>query len=262
MRISLQGIDRQSAVWLGFFGLVLAAWFALFLMQPSLDLPDGWQAIGIDYLASLCRPAADAGPLGLMAMWSLMSLAMMAPTTVPALKTYMDLTHTNGATSAGLAALLGAYLLVWIGFSGAAATLQSAFDARGLLDPLGRSTEWMLSAGLLALAGVYQFSSLKEACLNQCQSPLMFFMNHWKDGASGAFGLGLRLGAICLGCCWALMLLAFVAGTMNLAFMGLAMVLMTLEKLPQAGRHLTAPVGCALLIGAILIVLNQMIKII
>jgi predicted metal-binding membrane protein len=260
VQIALHLVDRRQAAWIAFFVAVLGAWAALFLMQPDLDLPAGWQALGLDYLASLCRPAADTSLAGLIAMWGLMSLAMMAPTVAPALKTYLDLTHTQGATITGFSALLAGYLLVWIGFSVPAALLQAALDTHGWLDPFGRSSEVYLTAGLLALAGAYQFSRLKEACLNQCQSPLMFFMGKWQDGLSGAFRMGLHLGAICLGCCWALMLLAFVAGTMNLAFMGLAMVLMTFEKLPQLGRYLTVPVGFALLGSAAAILIIELIK--
>lgn len=260
MQITLHLLDRRQAAWIAFFVAILGAWMLLFLMQPGLDLPMGWQALGLDYLASLCRPAAETGLPGLIAMWGLMSLAMMGPTIAPALKTYLDLTHTQGATMAGFSALLAGYLLVWIGFSIPAATLQAALDTQGWLDPLGRSSEIYLTAGLLALAGAYQFSKLKEACLKQCQSPLLFFMGKWRDGLTGAFRMGLHLGAVCLGCCWALMLLAFVAGTMNLAFMGLAMVLMTFEKLPQIGRYLTVPVGFALLGAAGMILITELIK--
>ena len=96
------------------------------------------------------------------------------------------------------------------------------------------------------LAGAYQFSALKAACLTLCRAPLAFFMTHW---AEGPWRNGLRLGAVCLGCCWALMLLAFVGGVMNLAFMAVAMVLMALEKLPAIGRHVTRPLGGALMVS-------------
>jgi predicted metal-binding membrane protein len=260
VQITLQLVDRRQAAWIAFFAAVLGAWTALFLMQPNLDLPAGWQTPGLDYLASLCRPAAETDLAGLIAMWGLMSLAMMAPTIAPALKTYLDLTYTNGASLSGFSALLTGYILVWTGFSVPAALLQAVLDTQGWLDPFGRSSEVFLTAALLALVGVYQFSRLKEACLNQCQSPLMFFMGKWQDGITGAFRMGLQLGAVCLGCCWALMLLAFVAGTMNLAFMGLAMVLMTLEKLPQVGRYLTAPAGLALLGAALLTLVTELTK--
>lgn len=245
----------RQLVWGLFFASILAAWGLLFVMQPGLDLPAGWQELGPDYLASLCRSTAGTvGYAPVLAMWTLMALAMMAPTTVPALKTYTDLGHAGAASGTGLAALIGGYLLVWLGFSAFGAAAQVFLSGFGLIDPLGRSTATFLNAGLLAIAGAYQFSRLKQACLNSCQSPMMFFMAHWRPGATGALRMGLRLGAVCLGCCWALMLLAFVAGTMNLAFMGLAMALMAIEKMPVVGRFLTIPVGIALLVGAALTV--------
>jgi predicted metal-binding membrane protein len=245
----------RQLVWGLFYASILAAWGLLFAMQPGLDLPDGWQDLGADYLTSLCRSTAGtAGYAPVLAMWALMALAMMAPTSIPALKTYTDLGHAGAASASGLAALIGGYLLVWLGFSAFGAAAQVFLSGFGLIDPQGRSTAAVLNAALLATAGAYQFSRLKQACLNSCQSPMMFFMAHWRPGAAGAFHMGLRLGAVCLGCCWALMLLAFVAGTMNLAFMGLAMVLMALEKMPVVGRTLTVPVGIALLAGAALTV--------
>ena len=107
--------------------------------------------------------------------------------------------------------------------SAAAAALQVALFQLGLIGALGQSLSVPLTMALLIGAGVYQFSPLKDACLSRCRAPLTFFMQHWDEGP---FRNGLRLGADCLGCCWALMLLGFVGGTMNLAFMGLAMVLM------------------------------------
>jgi predicted metal-binding membrane protein len=104
-----------------------------------------------------------------------------------------------------------------------------------------------VSALLLALAGLYQFSTLKEACLNKCRAPLTFFMAHWDEGA---LRNGLRLGLVCLGCCWALMALGFVGGVMNLAFMGLATVVLVVEKLPGLGRWVTRPLGVVLLASA------------
>ena len=116
-----------------------------------------------------------------------------------------------------------------------------------LVSGFGDSRSVWLSVALLAIAGGYQFSALKEACLSKCRAPLTFFMQHWGESP---LSMGLRLGATCLGCCWALMLLAFVGGVMSLAFMGLATLIMTLEKLPDIGRWLSRPLGVALLGGA------------
>lgn len=226
--------------WVALFGAALGLWLLLFLMalaQDDLAAVRGWTLI-----EAICSvtPGAAGVPTA-FAMWLLMSAAMMAPTALPAFATYEDLPGTDAS---GLGALLSGYLIVWAGFAGAAAVLQVALAGAGLIGASGQSLSVWLTAFLLLLAGVYQFTPLKEACLARCRAPLAFFMTHWTDGA---FRNGLRLGADCLGCCWALMLLAFVGGTMNLAFMGLAMVLMTFEKLPDMGRHITKPLGYGLI---------------
>jgi predicted metal-binding membrane protein len=148
----------------------------------------------------------------------------------------------------GSARSLVGYLLVWGGFSVLAAGVQMALTQAGALTIFGDSRSAALSGGLLILAGLYQFSALKEACLSKCRAPLTFFMQHWGEGA---FRNGLRLGVVCLGCCWALMLLAFVGGVMNLAFMGIATLVMALEKLTWIGAVITRPLGGLLIAGGI-----------
>jgi predicted metal-binding membrane protein len=257
MKTIMRLMPGQSVVWLMFFASVLAAWSTLFALQAPDPGAVSWDTSGTAFLWSLCSgTVADAGYPTAFLMWSLMALAMMAPTAFPAFRTYQDLTHASAANALSLATLIAGYLAVWLGFSTIAAVLQVQLAAQGFVDAAGRSTSIALNGALLLVAGLYQFSTLKEACLSACQSPMTFFLGHWRPGVSGAFRLGLRLGAVCLGCCWALMLLAFVAGTMNLAFMGLAMVLMTLEKLPQIGTQLGAPLGVFLLLaGATVIAL-------
>ena len=225
--------------WLALFGGGLVLWALLFLM--ALTEAGAWSG-GAAFIEAICSVTpGEAGFFPAALMWLLMSAAMMAPTALPAFATYDDL---PGTEPMGLLRLLAGYLLVWAAFALVAAGLQVAFASADLIGQLGESRSPWLTAALFALAGSYQFSTLKDACLSRCRAPLTFFMAHWDEGA---FRNGLRLGADCLGCCWALMLLAFVGGTMNLAFMGLAMVLMTLEKLPDIGRHVTKPLGYGLL---------------
>ncbi|MCK7614342.1 DUF2182 domain-containing protein [Roseibium sediminicola] len=252
-------LTGQRGLWLAFYGSVLAAWGALFAMQAQL--PAALSVDGLGYFLSLCRTtAADAGFVSALIMWSLMALAMMAPTAFPAFRTYAQLNRTAGSGSPPLIALFAGYMTVWLGFAVLAAFLQVRLAEFGLVSTFGQSISAPLNGVLLLLAGAYQFSALKEACLNACQSPMTFFFSHWQPGAKGGAKLGLRLGAVCLGCCWALMLLAFVAGTMNLAFMGLAMVLMSLEKLPAIGARLTAPLGVFLILaGAVVLLLSAFI---
>jgi predicted metal-binding membrane protein len=232
--------------WLALYGGILVAWTALYVMALPADLREAGAIYGAEFLRSLCIVSPDAaGYAGLVAMWLLMSAAMMAPTVLPALATYDEL---GARAQTRFGALIGGYLLVWGGFSVLAAGVQMALTQAGALTIFGDSRSAALSGGLLILAGLYQFSALKEACLSKCRAPLTFFMAHWGEGA---FRNGLRLGGVCLGWCWALMLLAFVGGVMNLAFMGLATLVMALEKLTWIGAVITRPLGGLLIAGGI-----------
>lgn len=224
--------------WIVLFGMILLAWFALFLMAVPDDMRSLSRIYGTDFWASLCVVTPDVGGFTrLFAMWALMSAAMMAPTALPAFATYEDLGHT---THTKFAPLVIGYTIVWLGYSAIAAGVQIVLFQFGLIDAFGTSLSNGLSAILLIVAGAYQFSPIKEACSSKCRMPLSFFMQHFEEGP---LRNGLRLGLICLGCCWALMALAFVGGVMNLAFMGLATILMILEKMPDLGRYLTKPLG-------------------
>ena len=238
--------------WLALFGLILVAWVVLYAMSIPAELRAAGRVYGSGFWADLCNLTPDAAGFARMAlMWALMSAAMMAPTALPAFATYEDLSHSGADTR--FSALVIGYLTIWLGFSLLAAATQLVLLRAGLLDPFGSSASAALSAGLLAMAGAYQFTPLKDACLSKCRAPMTFFLQHWEEGP---FRNGLRLGAVCLGCCWALMMLAFVGGVMNVAFMGLATLLMALEKLPDIGRWLTRPLGVALLAAAVVVAAN------
>ncbi|MEM9013202.1 MAG: DUF2182 domain-containing protein [Pseudomonadota bacterium] len=238
--------DARGLAWLSFFVVVLAAWAALLAMAATAP-----SEIERTFWAAICGVGADEAGFGVtFAMWALMVAAMMAPSVLPALRTYDDLIAAGAGRRSGFTALIGGYLLVWFGYAVLGAALQRSFAAFGMIDGDGRLIGATISAALLALAGLYQFSQLKSVCAQQCRAPFLFFMEHWQPGARGGLMLGLRLGLICAGCCWALMLLAFVGGTMSLLWMGLATVLMTVEKLPDYGAPLTRPLGFALLVAA------------
>ncbi len=107
-----------------------------------------------------------------------------------------------------------------------------------------------LSAAVLAAAGLYQFSALKQACLAQCRGPVQFLTRHWRDGRAGAFLLGARHGAFCVGCCWLLMALLFVGGIMNLAWIAALSLLVLAEKTAPAGPLIGRLSGFVLLAWA------------
>lgn len=246
MQLVWHKLNGASWRWLGFYAFVMAAWLLLFAMAYQPERAALASIYGAEFWASICAVnASDAGFGQVFLMWALMSAAMMAPTFVPTLKTYEDLSAARIGSATGFAWLLGGYVSVWLGFSALAAALQFAAAQSGLMieDQLASRG---LSAALLLGAGAYQFTQLKESCLSQCRAPLMFFMQHWDRGP---LRNGVRLGLVCIGCCWALMLLGFVGGTMNLLWMGGATLLMTLEKLPEIGRVITRPLGAMLILA-------------
>lgn len=232
--------------WIAIYGAILAAWAAVWAGTGTAEA-EAW-------LLALCGPdAAGAGWPALFAMWALMGAAMMLPTALPALVDYRSLAETAAARGgearpeASVVALAAGYLAVWLGFALIAASLQLALSLVGIADVAGGPGSLWVAALLCLLAGAYQFSPLKAACLSRCRAPLAQFIGRWRPGPAPAFGFGLRLGADCLGCCWALMAIGLAGGLHSVGWMGLATLLMALEKLPTVGRPVTPALGLVLL---------------
>ena len=134
--------------------------------------------------------------------------------------------------------LLG-YLVVWSVFSAVATIVQWHLHERALLTSMMVSASPLLSGATLTAAGLFQLTPLKHTCLKHCRSPLGFLVTDWRDGAWGAFLMGLQHGSYCLGCCWLLMTLLFVAGVMNLVWLAVITIFVLLEKVAPAGMHLS-----------------------
>ena len=186
----------------------------------------------------------------LWAMWVVMMTAMMLPSATPLVLLYAGALRTRGVESAGrrIYALAGGYVLVWALFSLAATALQRALSVAFVLTPMMEPAAPWLAAAILAAAGLYQFSPLKHACLRVCRSPLAYLMQHWGSGkTASAFRLGLGHGAYCLGCCWAMMLLLFAGGVMNLAVIVTLTVWVIVEKLAPFGARTPKVTGAGLL---------------
>jgi len=192
----------------------------------------------------------------ILAMWLVMMIAMMLPSAAPVLLLFAGTQRGRAASgrSSTLVAFAAGYLLVWGGFSVTAAALQAFLQERMLLSSNLATTGAWLGAGVLALAGVYQLTPLKNACLIRCQSPLGFLLGQWRDGVRGALVMGVRHGAFCLGCCWALMALLFVGGVMNLAWVAALAVFVLAEKTLARGAWLSRVSGVALIAWAVWLV--------
>jgi predicted metal-binding membrane protein len=222
--------------------LTACGWIALALLAA--------QAGGF---AALCRPLRGdvIGEFVLaLPMWSAMILAMMLPTAGPMILTYAEIADTAARkreTVVSPLVLAGGYMVVWLGFALVAAALQAL-----LPRDLGAAGAY-LSGALFVGAGLYQFSSLKRACVTLCQRPFPFFFANWTTETIGVLRLGLRQGVYCLGCCAAMMLLMFAAGAMNIVWMAALGVVMTIEKLTTTTRitHVVGIVFVAIGIGFI-----------
>ena len=182
-----------------------------------------------------------------------MTLVMMSTTAVPVLQSLHSITQ-NATQLIWWAFVLG-YSVIWFGFALAASSLQLMLGELNLLDAhMGLNKS--LSASLLITAGLYQFSSIKQRCQSECLAPMQFFLRHWRDGVSGGLKMGLRHGVTCVGCCWALMLLAFVGGLTNIWFMVLSAAVMAVEKFPVIGRRLTAPLGVLIIVWGVAVFMS------
>jgi predicted metal-binding membrane protein len=189
----------------------------------------------------------------LFVMWAVMAVAMMLPTALPFIvlfgrfwRSRNPAIHPNRATFE----LMAGYLSAWIFFGILAAALQFGLEQTDMLTPmLGGIRNLYIGGVVLIGAGLFQLTPLKSACLTKCRSPLMFIMTRWREGRRGPFLMGLDHGIFCLGCCWALMLVMFVAGVMNLMWMAALTVIMLLEKVVRRGDLLSRGAGAALLVA-------------
>jgi len=181
-------------------------------------------------------------------IWAAMMTGMMLPAAAPMFVAYVRVNARNGGQWQPVAAFALAYASLWIAVSAALACVQQWLVSAGLVSHMGVSTRPAVSAALLVLAGAYQFHPLKQSCLRRCRTPLGFLLAEWRSGVSGALKLGCRHGVECILCCWALMALMFVLGTMNLLWMAALALLMLVEKSAPAEQMIGRWSG-ALLIG-------------
>ena len=236
-------VNARSLGWIGFYALILLSWGLTYQMARS----------GGGFLCgpSTVRLLPLGGFAALFPMWAVMMAAMMLPTIIPTLRAYGNLPAASGASNAGWWGVIAGYAGVWLFGSAGFAAAQVVALGNGWVDLTGVVTSPFASAALFALAGVWQFTRAKEVCQDACLSPMGYFLANWRPGAVGGVRMGLDVGLVCVGCCWAIMALAFVGGVMSLLWMGLATVFMVAEKLPEIGMRLRRPGGAALMAAAL-----------
>lgn len=241
--------------------LCALGWAALAMLAGGLP-GNGEAGLLPRIVEALCSPAhvhADGwfvSDIGLVfLMWCAMALAMMLPSAAPMIYTYAEIAEAAARKREPIVTPLviaGGYAAVWIGFAAVATALQWILTRGGLLDPAVAGAGPWLAAALFVLAGLYQFSTLKQACLTQCQRPFPFFFKNWQTTTAGVFRLGLMQGLYCLGCCWAMMLLMFAVGAMNVVWMAGLGLLMTVEKISATTRFTTLTGIAMIVIGVAL----------
>ncbi len=186
----------------------------------------------------------------LFVMWSIMMVAMMTPSAVPMLRMYRVVQRNRSRwtlETVPWAIFLLGYLASWVLYSVAISAIQWPMHEWGLLDPMMNSRSHLFSGALLIVAGLYQWTPWKDACLTQCRTPMQFLLARWKDGKSGALRMSFEHGLYCIGCCWALMLVLFAVGAMNMLWVAAIMLFVIVEKaLPSPARLFRAVTGLLL----------------
>jgi predicted metal-binding membrane protein len=226
--ISSLPLRDRVAILSALAGTTILAWIYLVDMATGMD---GMMAMDAGSMMQI-KPWTAAEFGFMLLMWVIMMIGMMVPTAVPMALIYAAIARKaarQGTTLAPTAFFVSGYIVIWSLFSVVATLAQWGLDQAALLSPMMVMTSPGLGAGLLIVAGLYQMTPMKDACLRHCRSPVHFISQSWKPGASGAFRMGLEHGAYCLGCCWILMGLLFFGGVMSLLWIagitGGAMVL-------------------------------------
>ncbi len=236
----------------GIVGLTALAW--AYLVYLARDMGGMDQGMMMAQMQSWT--IADFGFMFLM--WAVMMVGMMVPTAAPMVLLFAANSRRlreQQQPYVPTAVFLSGYVVVWSGFAVAATAGNWALHVNDLLSSMmGESASAYLGGGLLIAAGLFQLSPLKYVCLKHCRSPLSFLTNDWREGSWGAFNMGLRHGAFCVGCCWILMGLLFVLGIMNLIWIAALAAFVLLEKVAPAGQYVGMTAGILLIIWGVLLI--------
>ena len=219
----------QIYILLTLTSVILAAWSAVFYQH--------WYMTHTPMAKMWMPPSTlsawsvfDFGVIFLM--WTVMMTAMMLPSSIPMLLAFSRICKQRKQSVYYLSFIfILAYLSIWFLFSAFLTLLQWQLHGLLWLSPMMDNSNRYLAAAIFAAAAIYQFLPLKNACLKYCQSPLGFLLNNWRNSVPGVYGMGMRHGLICLGCCWAEMMVMFAVGVMNISGMIMITLLTTLEKL-------------------------------
>lgn len=238
------------------------AWFSLIRLGAAHEMGPAFSATGRAMPDMAIAADGGSGPafapwsasdvLLMFAMWAVMMVGMMTPSIAPTILLYARVgrqAESRGAPFAATGWFASGYLLAWTGFAALATLLQWALEQAALLTPAMASASPLFGGALLIVAGLYQWSPLKHACLSQCQAPFLFIQRHggFRRRPGAAAALGMRHAAYCIGCCWGLMILLFLGGVMNLLWIAALAALVLAEKLIARGAIVSRLSGTAFL---------------
>jgi predicted metal-binding membrane protein len=241
---ALAAIGARRA-FLGVPAVVIAAIAAAWLAALAAQATGAVALLHHDALAEDAAPWA-ALPLFLLA-WQLMVAAMMLPSSLPLVRLFAAASVGQPHARAAIAGFLGGYALMWSAFGALAFVLDLGVHAAVHASPWLHEHEWLLGGSVLVLAGGFQFTKLKDTCLDKCRHPAAFMLRFYERGTVGGLRVGARHGAYCVGCCWALMLVMFAAGVASLVWMAVLTAVMVHEKTRPLGARAVPVTGLALL---------------
>lgn len=238
---ALEDTLRRERLWvLGTVAAVtLVAWTYLVAMAAGMDPGAAMQSWTPGYAAMT------------FVMWVIMMIGMMLPSTTPVVLLHARVCRRRNDRIAHTGVFLCGYVVAWTVFSAGATALQWGLAELTLLSPEMAATNPAFGAAVLVVAGVYQLTPWKNACLSHCRSPIDFLARRWRHGAGGAMRMGVEHGAYCVGCCWLLMTILFVAGVMDLLWVAAIAAFVLVEKVAPAGRHLARIAAAGLVIAGV-----------
>jgi predicted metal-binding membrane protein len=239
----------RNAILIALLSLAAVGW-VVFLTQP------GTSDMAMDGMAMEdMEPDLTMGgswPL-FLGMWVAMMVAMMFPAAAPMILMYGRMRRSDPPS---VALFTSAYIVLWFAF-GVLAYLVSA-----AVESAADSSEWVAmnwgraGGALLVLAGLYQLTAIKDACLKHCRTPLAFVMTSWRDGRAGAVRMGLRHGVYCVGCCWLIFLILIPLGVMNVAAMVAVAALVFAEKVLPGAKTVGLVAAAALLVYGVAVMVE------
>ncbi|MGD0074823.1 MAG: DUF2182 domain-containing protein [Candidatus Binataceae bacterium] len=238
-------LQDQIAIWGGLGAITLLSW--LYLMWMPMPSSEMMTMNGMRMAMPMPYQGTAQEAWLTFVMWVVMMAAMMVPSVAPMVLMFARLRRGSGhASSTEVWLFAFGYLVAWSVFSAIVTAGQLALQRAAIISDMLRFTP-MLGGIVLIAAGIYQFTPLKDACLAKCRSPLSFFMTCWYEGRLGALRMGVNHGTFCVGCCWLLMALLFVAGAMNLLWVAAITALVLIEKVAPYGRGIATLSGLAMI---------------